>query len=505
MKKLMIAMSAAAMAALCAQAAQIGTTEGFEGRDAKQLDVGEDDAGGTTGATYWSRAEGKTGDSVVTAYAEAPAAGNTKFLAVDETDVLTRSAVTSTEVTADTGVAVSTKVRFTAADDAPKAEPGDKILVWAKAPEEGTEGSAKLMVTALGTDESDTETFGKAKAYDTGVTVATGDDDWYDLVITAKKATDADAASPIVFTVKLGETEIDGSYVSLVLTDDEGDKTISSIGFKGTGKVDDIAFNTVADVPPTPVTVTATCTDGIEFDVMAGDDSVLNPKDPENPPVVKVGDTLTIIVAAEKGDTVTAEGLEFEYSESDGYFVAEYTLTPADGEAGAKAFAITVAKGGAPTDKPEIVTAAGQTVEAAVAAANSETGIAVKNCTAADVKISGSSITVGETTVTIPDYYTAGFDAEGSKITLTLNDNALEEETAVTVDEQYLGLTISNSNAKLYYGLATSTTVDAEKYTAPTTLVQGNGEELTLTAEKNGNACFYKLYVTDIAPQTTAE
>ena len=459
MKKLIIAMSAATMAALCAQAGQIGITEGFEGRQTKPLDVNEDDTGATTKDTYWSRAEGKTGDSVVTAYKTAPTAGNTKFLSVDETDVLTRSAAKSTEVTADTGVAVSTKVRFTAADQAPTAAPGDKILVWAKAPDEGTDGPAKLMVTALGTDESDTETFGKAKAYDTGVTVTTGDDDWYDLEITAQAA-DANAASPIVFTVKLDETVIDGSYLSLVLTDEVGDKTISSIGFQGTGKVDDIAFNTVADVPPTTVEVSGTVSGynqdakyEVVFQDAAGEDVV----------APAVGDTFKVVVTgALATDKVTCEGLTFAYA--DELWTAEYTVTEADGKAGAKVFTVTVAQGEGPvptpitpdvTGVPETVTISGLVTSykagdmidpAAISASTSRNGYTVKvtvkvgenAITEATVLKAGDTVTVTAeevaTTYTITYTYV---DAEGIAVADVTNENATEftvESEAITID-----------------------------------------------------------------------
>ena len=514
MKKLMIAMSVASMAALCAQAGiPTGYTSGIDFQDTAlgNLNVLLDDTNTQEGTDlkFWasvaaSQEQGTTGqvESQIVDGSQIDGSTNTgKFLKVDETLPLQRSMAgvdekgIPTPTAVGTGIEISSKVQFTAADEAPTANDGDKLLVWmqAAAAAEGTEGeegyqSAKTAGVMV-TDKNGVTMIKKIADADVEAFTAA----WHTLVIKAV-AEGSGLTKTSSFTVTLdGETA--GPFASRV-TGGDAAQTISSIGFQGTGAVDDIGFKTVADVSPTTVKVSGKVSgydENAEYEVVfqdaAGEDVV----------APTVGDTFKVVVTgALATDNVTCEGLTFTYA--DELWTAEYTVTEADGEAGTKVFTVTVAKGGEPTAKPEIVTGDGQTVEAAVAAANSETGIVVKNCTAADVTINGTSITVGTTTVTISEYYTASFDAAGSKITLTLNEKALEEETAVSVDAANLGLTISNSKAKLYYGLATSTKVDAGQYTAPTTLVQGTGNALTLTAEKNGNACFYKLYVTDIAP-----
>ena len=491
MKKLMIAMSAATMAALCAQAADTKVSGvNFENLEVGALDTTADDAGTSSGTKYWL-GDGEVDSQIVKGAADE--ANETQYLKVDETEFLTRTIngkdAEPTALPDAGGVYIKTKVQFTAADDEPKAVDGDKLLVWRKQIEDNPETTDK--------DESATVLMvtDKTKAWEvTDVDVNTTD--WYDLEIRAKKVGEG-ARALTAFTVAINSTLVnDGQLFDSIWTSGDYKTSIASIGFKGTGAVDDIEFGTFTEATIPTVAISGEVTGysedlAVAFFGSNGVELAANPK---------VGDTITIAVAgAAATDTVTCDGVTFAWDGKE-FWTAEYEVTAADGKAGKKDFAVKVAKGGEPAAKPEIVPGDGQTVEAAVAAANSATGIVVKNCTASDVTINGTTITVGTTTVTIPAYYTAKFDATASKITLTLNTNALEEETAVSVDAEKLGLTISTSKEKLYYGLATSTTVDAEQYTAPTKLVKGNGGTLTLTAEKNGNACFYRLYVTDIAP-----
>ena len=106
----------------------------------------------------------------------------------------------------------------------------------------------------------------------------------------------------------------------------------------------------------------------------------------------------------------------------------------------------------------------------------------------------------GETFATFPSFYTVTL-TDG---TLTLELKAAALDTAGDLDEvtvgETFGLKVTASDAKLYYGLSSSATVNGT-YVAPTTLTKGTGDALTLSAAKGeGSACFYKLYVTDIAP-----
>ena len=109
----------------------------------------------------------------------------------------------------------------------------------------------------------------------------------------------------------------------------------------------------------------------------------------------------------------------------------------------------------------------------------------------------------------VPAYYdvSVGESAGLYTVSLKLNENALatigeaviEEvlKPAVEVGAENVGVTLTTTNPKLYYGLSTSTTPDGE-YTAPSTLERGNGSAMQLSVPKNGAVRFYKLYVSDV-------
>lgn len=516
MKKLMIAMSAIAAAALVANAdpttKTLGAVEGFEGRQPVALNVLEDDNGNNSGdiKLYWSRGENKTGESVVKAYETAPAEGNNQYLAVDESDVLTRGIGGATAIPGNGGnITVSTKVQFTAADEAPTADTGDKLLVWAKAPVEGADPTTKP--TLCVTDGSENE----LGYIDTGIAVET--EKWYSLEIKAlEDGTEQQPTAKFIVslngvTIKDEEGE-DFEFASMV-TGGTAAQTIASIGFKGTGAVDDIVFTSEEGVVVPEVAITGSVKG---YDVEAEYDVLFQDAEGEDVTTAKEGDTFkVVVVGALETDTVTCEGLTFSYS--DELWTAEYTVTAGDvaAESKTKDFAVTVAKGEGPepTDDPEIVVPEGGSVEQVVAAATSEAGIPLANCKEGSVTLTvtadGTTITIGGKVVaTIAPYYDAAVNADFTAITLTLNEKALETvaidteaEQALTVGADAVGLAVTVSNSKLYYGLSSADTVDAETYAAPTTLVQGNGGSLTLTAPKGeGNAKFYKIFVTDVAP-----
>lgn len=260
MKKLLIAMSAAAMFSLGAQAAKVSLVTGTDFDNyASAWDPQQDDNGQTSGTVYWT---GGGGDSSIKVKEEG---GSDKYLWIDETEALARqikidehNAVVTQTVSSAGGVYFSSKVQFTAADDAPEVGKDgdnniiDKIIVWAKAPDDGAPAgtTTNLMVTALDLSGSDNheaqdynEGYGNPKVYDTGVAITA--DTWYTLDIVAA-AQDGD--SPIAFTVSLNGNDV-GTYNSMVIASTSGATTISSASFKGTGAVDDIDWGTVTVEP----------------------------------------------------------------------------------------------------------------------------------------------------------------------------------------------------------------------------------------------------------------
>ena len=280
MKKLMIAMSAAAMAALCAQAAiPTGYTSGidFENTALGNLNVQLDDTNtqegtdqeGTdqegTDLKFWasaaaSKEEGSVGqvESQIVDGSQIEGSTNTgKFLKVDETVPLQRSMAgvdangIPTPTAVGDGIEISSRVQFTAADEAPEPDDGDKILVWmqAAAEAEGTETDADYKPAkkagVMVTDKNNRVTMIKEIA-DNDVEAFTAA--WHTLVIKAV-AEGSGLTKTSSFTVTLdGKTS--GPFASRVTGGDTA-QTISSIGFQGTGAVDDIGFKTVT-VGPEP-------------------------------------------------------------------------------------------------------------------------------------------------------------------------------------------------------------------------------------------------------------
>ena len=125
-------------------------------------------------------------------------------------------------------------------------------------------------------------------------------------------------------------------------------------------------------------------------------------------------------------------------------------------------------------------------------------------------EVGNQTITWGVSgSVSVPEYYTA--TVEGNTVNLTLNDNALatigdatvaeEAKQAVEVGDASVGVTLTTTNTKLYYGVQTSSTPDGT-FTLQGTPQQGTGSamQLSVTRGENETAKFYRLYVTDVAP-----
>ena len=579
MKRLLIAMSAAAMMSLCAKADAEPTLLGgmdFEsGYTAGDPIVPGASDPGSASLFFWA---GSNGESYVAEEETDMAGVSNKFLKVDtttnvlvrQTAVLNASAVAPVDI-GDGDITVSAKVQFTAmdADSAPTPSEGDKLIVWARAPEEGAENQdIKLMVTSKGTSQ------GEILTNETDFVVLP--DTWYNLAIVAVKSGGSLTESSS-FTVKIAAAGsepaavtvggVAATFKSLLPEGDPAAQTIASIGFKGTGAVDDIVFEKNAAAPD--VTVTVTCTAGYEvyldeecedeyedpISVKAGQNAIVyvldlngtytvsceggsvGTWDSENKvwPVSYPTDaqhlevTMDITVADDGKTAITASDVTLSYEQATYYEGIEYptvtvtvnkttlvkdtdyteswvpdTITSAGGT-----FTVTVAGKGdykgsvvktvtitpAGGDKPQVGGNDCATGEAFVAAATSGT----VNTLPSGWTVDGNAVKdgTGTTFATFPEFYTVSLT--GTTLTLELNNKALDTAgnmTAVTVGESF-GLSVSASNTKLYYGLASCATVGGE-YTAPTSLMKGTGDALAIPAAKSGDQRFYKLYVTDV-------
>lgn len=511
MKKLMIAMSAAAMAALCAQAGiPKGYTSGidFENTATGNLNVllddtntqqGTDNTQQGTDLKYWasaaaSKEEGTTGqvESQIVDGSQIEGSKNTgKFLKVDETVPLQRSMAgvdadgipTSTPV--GDGIEISSRVQFTAADTAPTPGDGDKLLVWMRAADAEKNLPAAVMVTSKGAETAIKTIVGDEEK---GVTdeqaVEAFTADWHTLVIKAE-AKGSGLTKTSSFTVTL-DNETAGPFESLV-TGGDAAQTISSIGFQGTGAVDDIGFKTLAAADP--VVVTLSLGEGVNLV-----DAAQNPI---------VGTTISGIPG--KTVTVYAEGAAAEYTVSEGAVVTDgegefdgfavITITVA------KDLTVTITKGESPTPptpiQPSINPAAGESTITIRAATSS---VAEEQAIAAITAPSGVDAAKYKT------YFmaTAVAAQDGSyTVTVGLNPDVV---TPAVVDNANLdiaaGAITVSSKVGLYYSLVKGTTLSTITNVVDTQA--GTGEVLKLVdSTTKGDAAFYRVSVTAVTPATT--
>lgn len=464
MKKLMIALSAAAMFSLCAQAADLAGAEDFEGKTAGDP---------ISASGFWLTGGG---DSVVAEYDEEEAPeGNTKYLKVDTTEVLQRgTGVIPEEGDAKAGaveldggtITISSKVQFTAADEAPTAGDGDKLLVWAKAPEDGAEDQKiYLCVTSMNPEDGESMVTVTKTSVDAGK--------WYTLNVIAGESEDG-AMAPITFTVELddgeGKATVGTGFMSLVDSETTGAGTISSVGFKGTGAVDDIAFSYEAGYVPADITVTV-ATAGVEgLEVYTDEEGTAY----TTPLAMKARQTVTLFVVDDGYKAVTASKGSAELN--DGMWKIEYLLTDEDaGEEGALTITITVTPGGEPEPTP---------VEPTVT--KPETASWVEG------KAPEASYEVGSTIDPTAFEATTTKAHKKAVVTVTVNGEAITEEYTVQADD-VITITVTEEDITFTLTIPTVTGATADQVTQD--VVEGTEVTINWTAVEG-----YKI--TDGATQT---
>ena len=381
MKKLLIAMSAAAMFSLCAKADDptlLGSMDFQRYTEGAQIELEqESDA---NNLILWA---GSNGESQIAVD------GENKYLKVDTTETLVRqtaelNATTNAPVNIGTGdITVSSKVQFTAADEAPEITTGDKLIVWAKAPDEDDPNSTttNLMVTAKTAG-------GVVTNFVTDVLVDA--ETWYNLEIKAvATGSQGEGNASAAFTVSIapaGSTPVavtvDGqaaTFKSLLNDNVTGAQTIASIGFKGTGAVDDIVFAKNEAVVVDNFTFNATITD--VYDEGSGEFPGLNsatyqidsatPVSFETPlnlsiPVTaaKVKFALTVYDDSEVTNEGAVKGESVSLADGNAYiWTLEVDVSGSTAQT-VKNVAITIAKTGSQPPQPEepsITPSAGQT------------------------------------------------------------------------------------------------------------------------------------------------
>lgn len=516
MKKLMIAMSVATMAALCAQAAiPTGYTSGidFENTATGYLNVQLDDTNRQEGTDlkFWASAAASTEEQGTTGQVESQIVdgsqieGSTnsgKFLKVDETLPLQRSMAgvdekgIPTPTAVGTGIEISSRVQFTAADEAPTANEGDKLLVWmqAAAAAEGTEGeegyqpakSAGVMVTdATGTTmikelaESEVEAFTAA---------------WHTLVIQST-VTGEVGLETLAFKVTLDDVVANKTFESLVDSTATSATTISSIGFQGTGAVDDIGFKSLAAAPNVTVTLAVTG----EAEIYYMDEEFSTPYDVTQPIVVKAGETVTLYVGDDSGtlQVTSTAGTVGAYDESNCVWPVSFTTNAENTQV---TLDIKVGQGGGTEpENPSINPAAGEHTISIRAATSSG---------AEELAIAAITAPSGVDATTYKAYFmaTAAAVQDGTyTVTVELNPEVV---TPAVVDDAELdiaaGAITVSSKAGLYYSLVKGTTLST--ITTVVDTEAGTGQTLKLVdSTTKGEAAFYKVSVTAVAPVAPVE
>lgn len=325
MKKLIITMGALAMFSLVAQAVE--PLKGDVDFDDYEVGAGIPIETQENGFLFWA---GNNGESIVTEE------NGRKFLKVDTTEGLQRKTTADEKSSAEEGadkfnpadipgdggnITISSEVQFTAAEDAPTPDQGDKLIVWAKAPtEEG--GAVKLMVTD------------KTGAHETDTVVAA--DTWYNLQIVSV-ATGAGLTTSTEFTVKISQGEDEpvavtvgreeATFVSCLRDGDPAAHTIESVGFKGTGAVDNIAFTKEEGIVAEKFSFTATVNDRTD---VPGLSSMTYSVDDGTETALKSGDVVEILCTAQ---AVTVTAIVYDDSEvtTEGFVKGEEAIALEDG------------------------------------------------------------------------------------------------------------------------------------------------------------------------------
>ena len=359
MKKLLFALAGAASFAALAADPTPGASDisivGFENYTADRTVIGYGDDG-ASGNSLWTA----TGDdaSLVKAYggdnAAAPnikepapfdgAAENTKYLALDTNGSELQRAVGAT--VAATGTYIDTLVQFTPSESAPTSTDldGAKLAIWLGVDSENN--TTNLMVQACYWDFADAPV-GTSQAFAlTGKTIEPGT--WYRLTVKAiDNIMNVDSGMSIpAFQILVDGTEmtlasgpLSSGFLEILdqssmygsadiqaaiaanklvpsIQAEAGQYgaavTLTSVGFKGTGALDDFVVTTaVPDFTPAAIDFTLTWPAGLTASYQIGDGapvSLANETSPFAVPGLAAGDVVKLIVQNADGATKTLTG-----------------------------------------------------------------------------------------------------------------------------------------------------------------------------------------------------
>lgn len=372
--------------------------------------------------------------------------GERLFRAIEGRDNYDNDDSTFTQFSVDNAIYFDSLVQFTVnEDEAPTIQTGDKLAVWLQGGE-----TTNLVVTAGYVSDSGTITPTNYVIDAVTVEPAT----WYRLTIEAFPLT---AEGTEASNRYLGfRVRIDGNYLS---TDQAkmGGTVGQCVGEMGGANVVEVSADEMLKLFPS-----------------------------------------LVVASSEDGNCGNLSCVAFEGTGA----IDDLTFTPNDPFAGAAPVVPTV-DGNEPTDGDAFI----------AAATSGTTNILPPGWTVENNVIKDGN---GDTYATIPTFYTATL-TDGT-LTLVLNTTALptigtatiasEEKEAIEVGDTKFTATLTGTEAKLYYGLSVATTPNPANWPTPASLTKGTGSAMQLTADKpvDGStvapAAFFKVYVTDIAPET---
>ena len=409
-------------------------------------------------------------------------------------------------VTANDSYVLDTLVQFTATDEAPTAGTDDKFILWLKSDDEA--GTTSLMVTCGKYDEGGTGIVVDEKGNPVPVTIPLSANvsagQWARVSV---KAIQLDAASTIGFVVYVdgqivsaGESVYNiGTPFSGLLTSEEAKSylaarqifpsilgqagDLSSVGFEGSGSIDDLQIVAAADAPSftqyTPGVVNFT----VKFQAVGVDSWT--------------ADDITVVSGATIGSMPATDGVEgYEFV---GWFTDAACENAFDPTTAISADMTIYAKFEAVVTPAEPV-APGETVTAATAdeakAALTTAGIKTPS-TVTDAKAYAAKFEAVATLNGDGRTYSATWEvtAAAAKSLVADADTQLAKTLAV-LDDKASAVEIT-AQPGFYYTVLSATSVDAAEYTANGWVLAGDTVTLTVPA-KSGTQGFYKIGISAV-------
>lgn len=307
-----------------------------------------------SGKFYW-----ETEATEISSTIKAKEDASDKYLAVDETVPLYRTmnghdantdAAPGTSL-AENGVYFKSDVQFTASDETSgkgMVAEGDKLLVWLRATEaveadpenniEGQSATTNLIITAMNADGTDSADYVIATTGEGGINIDPAT--WYTLTIKAKQTggVGEETAEFEVYVREAGsetDTKLASgqktSFTSLVAAGGKTSTTITSVGFKGTGALDNLEFGTFTEQVVTfDMELSINAEAGVWPEGQSQADSVLVGDAAYEGAITythgQVGN-VDIIVAVDQSKSVTSSKGTFTYDSERGGYVMTLNLS----------------------------------------------------------------------------------------------------------------------------------------------------------------------------------